>query len=207
MSDSLSISPEESDWDWYYSQALWTAFAVIALAWVVIGGVAFWLGYSSVVCWGGRPTQNEIVMCQRFYEVPAGAAGYMYISFAWLLFVWHKLNGLERNWSLTAPDTFDRLRKRIAGMAREHLSNRVVFAFEMVGWATATLFAILGFYFLEISYPLGLLVIAALVRLCVAIYLGLTRGFTPRGRTPGPTGRSEGPRSGGPAAPGPLAEA
>jgi hypothetical protein len=42
-------------------------------------------------------------------------------------------------------------------------------AFEMTSWATASLLAMVTFYFLEYSFPFGLLAIAGVVRIAVAV--------------------------------------
>ena len=175
------IDPRPSGWlpGRRYSRGI--ARAVSGLALAVIGSLAAWLTFVSVACWGGRPSLFDIYMCRYAYLAPGAAAVLLYAAVTTLIdalrtFPERQGRRLEQN--AEGPYLND-LRAELSSTERDRHRRTVVFAFEMTSWATASLIAMLVFYFLEYSFLLGLLAIAGAVRTAVGVIRRTARDSMP----------------------------
>ena len=137
-------------------------------------GIAVWFAYNLVVCMGsGRAQAWQLMLCSRFNLLPDALGIFLVATLVWLGFA---LRDLARATGGTeAMAGRSRFARPAVGArhayrqldADEQASLR--FAVEMTAWAAAAALGTLVFYWLELAFPLALLVIAGVVTALVRL--------------------------------------
>lgn len=181
----------------HHARIRWRARAIYGVTVpLVIIAAAFWLGFNTVVC-QGRTVWWETLICTRGRVIPGVFTLLAFASFVWFGFSMATFGDALR------PDDepSDRSTLRHVHHARRAYrslddAHRAIafFALEMSAWALGVVITILIFYWTAYAFPLGLLVLGAVVRVFVALVGYLTvlarRLFGAGGPTPRPASRA-----------------
>jgi hypothetical protein len=145
----------------------WIAVPLLVLA------AAFWLLFNAAVCAGGSALPWELVLCRYTHVVPDVAAILVLVSAVWFV---HALStfGLallpeEQTGRRRSPRRYARHCRHGYRSLREDHRRAARFAIEMSGWALALSVAMLLFYWAQLAFPLGVLAMAAILRMGVAL--------------------------------------
>lgn len=171
------------------------ALAASVVAPLVIPLIAFWLLFNILVCWGGPGGGWGAFFCDFGFVAPMAPFILVLLFMALLcLSLWAladdelKMTRQPKEWRVAH---YARKTRRAYDALGDKHRPRVLFALEMMLWSAALLAATLLFNKTEKAWPLGVLVIAILVRM---VYL-LVRWMRPR-RSPPPVSSAPGSASG-----------
>lgn len=139
-----------------------------AFAPLVLAGIAVWFLFNAVVCMGGNAGPWMLRLCSEFNLLPDVLGLFATSALLWLGLALRDFGRMTGGDTEMAHRTFLIRHAANARHAYRQLDgeykSHVLFALEMAGWATAVALATLAFYFFNLAFPLGLLVIAGLLR-------------------------------------------
>ncbi len=168
---------------------------------LVLVGIAVWFLFNIVVCMGGYAGPLALRLCSGFQVLPEVLGLFLVAAMLWLVLALRDFGRATGTDGGTADRTFlvrHAVNTRLAyrQLDDEHKSH-VLFAVEMAVWTTAVAVATLVYYWFELAFPLGLLVIAGLVsalfRLGRRAIAALRSRLTPRDGVPPGSRPSLGP--------------
>ena len=135
--------------------------------------IALWLLFNTVVCGSGRATPLEVLICRHAHFLPDFSVALVLLSFVWLLVALHAFGKKQLK---DKPTGHVGTIRRHAGYVRHGYRDlkdpqqSIAFhALEMSAWTAALAICILIFYWFELAFPLGLLVIAGISRIAYRV--------------------------------------
>lgn len=166
---------------------------ILAPLFIVV--IALWLLFNTVVCGSGRTTPFELLICRWAHLLPDFSGVLVLIFIVWLLLV---LRSFGQECPMDEQVENGGRILRHARYVRKGYRNLedpqrfiTFFALEMSAWAAVLAICILIFYWFELAFPLGLLVISAIARIIFRLFqrflppsFGLDKFDGGKGNTP-----------------------
>ncbi|ALA57808.1 hypothetical protein [Nitrospira moscoviensis] len=150
------------------ARAVSWGFAPLALL-----GIAVWFLFNAIVCMGGGAQPVTLFVCDWANILPDLLVAAVVLSLIWLVLAVRDL-GIATG----GPDLLaDKKRIRRETAATRHAYRQldseyrqhVWIALEMAAWTTAVSIGTLVYYWLEIAFPLGIIVLAGLLTLLIRL--------------------------------------
>jgi hypothetical protein len=138
---------------------------------LLIIAIAVWLGFNAVVC-QGRTQPWERLICDHGHVIPDVFAALAVATFGWFLFALSSFGGVLQDATVPPGRAVARqLRHARDGYRTLEDSYKATafLALEMSGWALGVVVTVLIFYWTQYAFPLGLLIIAAFLRVLFAL--------------------------------------
>ena len=150
------------------ARAVTWGFAPLALL-----GITVWFLFNAIACMGGGAQPVTLFVCDWANVLPDLLVAAAVLSLIWLILAVRDF-GLATGGSELLSDN-KRLRRETAATRHAYrqldseYQQHVWIALEMAAWTTAVSIGTLLFYWLEIAFPLGIIVLAGLLTLVVRL--------------------------------------
>lgn len=143
------------------------------LAPFVIVACGIWILFNAIVCAGGSASPSDLFLCRHAGWLPGAVVVLALVDLVWLVvslnaYAEEVLRRTRKQEDWRVPHYARNARHAYSTFDNEHKAI-VFFALEMSVWSTSAVILVLTFYFFELAFPLGLLAVAALVRIVYAI--------------------------------------
>jgi len=151
---------------------------------LVLIGIGIWFLYNAAVCMGGNTSPSALRVCSFSQALPDLLGLFLVVALLSLVLALRAFGRAMAPAAETIEGTsfVHHVRHAYRQLDDEYKSH-VLFAVEMSSWVTAVALTTLVYYHFELAFPLGLVVVAALVAALVRLGRRAIRVLR-SGRTP-----------------------
>jgi len=152
-------------------------------------GITVWFLFNAIVCMGGGAKPFTLFVCDWANILPDFLVAAVALSLMWLILAVRDFGIAIGGHELLSER--NRLKRETAATRHAYrqleseYQQHVWIALEMAAWTTAVSIGTLVYYWLELAFPLGIIVLAGLltlvVRLLRRVFIAIRRG-PPRGQ-------------------------